>query len=131
MFYVPRFLENCVLPRESGECKNYTIKWYYDSEYGACSRFWYGGCGGNGNRFRDRAECDSVCVSPPGKDNCKLNKVAGPCNGYYPKWYYDKDRNHCAQFIWGGCLGNNNQFETSKECEDSCVKGGSAGGKLR
>lgn len=94
-------------------------------EYGACSRFWYGGCGGNENRFKDKAECDGTCVAPDAKDRCKLRKVEGPCGGYYPSWYYDKDRNHCAQFIWGGCLGNNNRFESSKECEDMCLKGSS------
>lgn len=119
------FVESCSLPRENGICKNYTIKWYYDFEFGGCSRFWYGGCGGNGNRFTSKEECTGVCIEPPGKDRCSLKKVAGPCGEYYPLWYYDKDRNHCAQFIWGGCQGNMNRFESSKECEDTCVKGSS------
>lgn len=60
-------------------------------------------------------------------DRCSLRKIEGPCNGYYPQWYYDKERNHCAQFIWGGCLGNNNRFETNKECEELCVRDSSFG----
>lgn len=54
-------------------------------------------------------------------DICRLPKVQGACEGYYPSWYYDKDRKQCAQFIWGGCLGNANRFETREECQDLCV----------
>jgi len=45
----------------------------------------------------------------------------GPCDGYYPTWYYDQDRKQCAQFVHGGCLGNNNKFQTREECEHICV----------
>ena len=27
----------------AGPCHNYTAMWFYDVEYGGCSRFWYGG----------------------------------------------------------------------------------------
>lgn len=54
-------------------------------------------------------------------DKCKLPKVAGPCEGYYPQWYYDNTRNLCTQFIYGGCLGNNNRFETKEKCDELCV----------
>ncbi len=37
-------------------------------EYGGCTRFWYGGEGGNRNRFETKEECDAVCVEPTGKD---------------------------------------------------------------
>lgn len=55
-------------------------------------------------------------------DRCGLPKIPGPCEGYYPQWYYDKDRKICSQFIYGGCLGNNNKFETRDECAQLCVK---------
>uniref|UniRef100_A0A3B5AED7 BPTI/Kunitz inhibitor domain-containing protein n=1 Tax=Stegastes partitus TaxID=144197 RepID=A0A3B5AED7_9TELE len=46
----------------------------------------------------------------------------GPCREYVVKWYYDATANGCAQFWFGGCLGNDNQFETEKSCRETCVK---------
>ena len=28
----------CGLPKEQGEGRNYTIRWFFDMEYGGCSR---------------------------------------------------------------------------------------------
>ncbi|NXO61557.1 COSA1 protein, partial [Phainopepla nitens] len=45
----------------------------------------------------------------------------GDCWSYVVKWYYDKSGNSCGQFWYGGCNGNNNRFETEKECRETCV----------
>ena len=74
-------------------------------------RFWYGGDGGNGNNFEDKASCTEVCVDPVGKDACQLPIVPGPCEGYYPRFGYNHETKACEQFVYGGCLGNNNRFE--------------------
>lgn len=57
------------------------MKWFFDMEYGGCSRFWYGGCEGNDNRFSNQEECKAKCVEPPGRGkshtllpNCKFLK---------------------------------------------------------
>uniref|UniRef100_A0A8C4W0S4 Collagen type VI alpha 3 chain n=1 Tax=Gopherus evgoodei TaxID=1825980 RepID=A0A8C4W0S4_9SAUR len=55
----------CLLQKEEGTCRNFTLKWYYDSETKSCARFWYGGCGGNENNFNTQKECENVCI--PGK----------------------------------------------------------------
>lgn len=57
----------CSLSTDRGPCHNFTAHWYYDVNYGGCSRFWYGGCEGNGNRFDSKEECEAVCVRPPAK----------------------------------------------------------------
>ncbi|XP_038566524.1 collagen, type XXVIII, alpha 1b [Micropterus salmoides] len=55
-------------------------------------------------------------------ENCGHPLDPGPCRDYVVKWYYDATANSCAQFWFGGCLGNSNQFETEKSCRDTCVK---------
>lgn len=111
----------CSINKDGGTCSNYTVKYFFDMEYGGCSRFWYSGCGGNDNRFETLEECKGTCEAPSGKDACKVPKIHGPCNGEYQKYYYDSDRNICSAFIYGGCLGNTNKFETIQECQSLCV----------
>ncbi|XP_008296194.1 collagen alpha-4(VI) chain-like [Stegastes partitus] len=52
----------CLLKGDAGSCQDYTLMWFYDSKRGVCSRFWYGGCGGNKNRFMTQKECEKLCV---------------------------------------------------------------------
>ncbi|POI20944.1 hypothetical protein CIB84_015309 [Bambusicola thoracicus] len=52
----------CDLVQDSGECQNYVLKWYYDKEQKMCGQFWYGGCGGNKNRFETQEECGFLCI---------------------------------------------------------------------
>ena len=52
----------CSLAYDRGACDNYTIHWYYSSADRRCAQFYYGGCGGNANRFRSRDECYGFCV---------------------------------------------------------------------
>lgn len=55
-------------------------------------------------------------------ERCTQILDPGPCRDYVVKWYYDATANSCAQFWFGGCLGNDNQFETEKSCKEACVK---------
>lgn len=64
--------EYCDLDKDRGPCRNYTVWWYFDREYGGCSRFWYGGCDGNKNRFKTKEECQGICVEPVGEGIIKV-----------------------------------------------------------
>lgn len=52
----------CNLPLDPGPCQNYTVHWYYDRKANSCAQFWYGGCGGNDNRYKSDDQCAKACV---------------------------------------------------------------------
>jgi hypothetical protein len=46
--------------------------------------------------------------------------------GFYEmetRWYFNKESGDCKEFYFGGCDGNENNFETETECRMAC-KGG-------
>ncbi len=93
--------------------------------------FSFSGCHGNANRFNSKETCETQCktmiaststsTASPISDICEQPYDSGPCRGYFPRWYYSRDDNSCKQFIYGGCDGNSNRFETRNECETRCV----------
>uniref|UniRef100_A0A8C4PW08 BPTI/Kunitz inhibitor domain-containing protein n=1 Tax=Equus asinus asinus TaxID=83772 RepID=A0A8C4PW08_EQUAS len=58
-------------------------------------------------RFGCRKECLDL-----NKDVCSMPKESGPCMAFMPRWWYDKKTERCYRFIYGGCLGNNNNFQS-------------------
>ncbi|XP_010871477.2 collagen, type XXVIII, alpha 1a [Esox lucius] len=53
---------------------------------------------------------------------CRQPLDQGPCRQYVVRWYYDPEANACAQFWYGGCQGNGNQFKSEAQCKSSCVR---------
>ena len=60
-------------------------------------------------------------MDPVGKDACQLPIVPGPCEGYYPRFGYNHETKACEQFVYGGCLGNNNRFDDSGPYDIECL----------
>uniref|UniRef100_A0A8D0BUG5 Uncharacterized protein n=1 Tax=Salvator merianae TaxID=96440 RepID=A0A8D0BUG5_SALMN len=53
---------------------------------------------------------------------CFLPADRGPCKAYKSHFFYNPDSNQCEKFIYGGCQGNENNFETLQKCRDTCVE---------
>ena len=45
-------------------------------------------------------------------------QVVGPCNGNMDQFWYDKEKDECFSFNYGGCQGNGNKFDTIGFCEN-------------
>lgn len=52
----------CYLPKETGPCRGYFVRYFYNISTGRCQRFAYGGCQGNRNNFKSLGECNNYCL---------------------------------------------------------------------
>ncbi|XP_010147204.1 PREDICTED: collagen alpha-1(VII) chain-like, partial [Eurypyga helias] len=70
---------------------------------------------------------------------CSLPLDEGDCQRYTLRWYYNQRVAECRPFVYSGCRGNLNRFDSKEECELRCrqhpgadahsVAGGVAGGQ--
>uniref|UniRef100_A0A8C2LYI2 WAP four-disulfide core domain 6A n=1 Tax=Cricetulus griseus TaxID=10029 RepID=A0A8C2LYI2_CRIGR len=65
--------------------------------------------------------CGKKCLDIK-QDVCSLPQEAGPCLAYLPRWWYNKETELCTEFIYGGCQGNPNNFQTEGICRVICKK---------
>mmetsp|Transcript_6327 Transcript_6327/g.7114 ORF Transcript_6327/g.7114 Transcript_6327/m.7114 type:complete len:259 (-) Transcript_6327:46-822(-) len=77
-------------------------------------------------------QCTSI--NPGGPDHnptmpeyCYANLAQGNCYGIAQAWGYDSSKGQCVQFTYGGCPGNQNNFNTQQECQRTCGGGGGGG----
>ncbi|KAM9480755.1 amyloid beta precursor like protein 2 isoform 2-T2 [Clarias gariepinus] len=51
---------------------------------------------------------------------CSLEAETGPCRASMPRWHFDIYHKKCVRFIYGGCAGNRNNFESEEYCMAVC-----------
>ena len=51
---------------------------------------------------------------------CLEKPEGGVCLAYFERYFYNATSELCEIFIYGGCGGNQNNFETLRECYDNC-----------
>uniref|UniRef100_A0A915K375 BPTI/Kunitz inhibitor domain-containing protein n=1 Tax=Romanomermis culicivorax TaxID=13658 RepID=A0A915K375_ROMCU len=113
----------CSLPKDQGPCINFVSRWFFNSRSGQCEQFQFGSCGGNLNNFDSEDICRARCVTVIDivlPHICALPKDPGPCNGYNPRFYFNNRNLRCELFVWGGCQGNQNNFENKQICDFAC-----------
>ncbi|XP_051972876.1 boophilin-H2 [Xyrauchen texanus] len=116
----------CTDPIDEGEGKDKLYRFYFDPQLEICTPFFYKGQGGNNNNFGSDKECMKACSSkyneiyPSDDDVCSLEQDLGSCFGIIPKYYYDSAEKNCRMFLYRGCQGNGNRFDTREECQKMC-----------
>uniref|UniRef100_A0A3B4XV92 Serine peptidase inhibitor, Kunitz type 1 b n=1 Tax=Seriola lalandi dorsalis TaxID=1841481 RepID=A0A3B4XV92_SERLL len=100
---------------------------------------------GSGCCLERSLECDGVKHCSDGSDEGHCNKLnqtfsrllsidvnqtkarctepphTGPCRASHTRWYYDPLNRKCHHFTFGGCDGNDNNFEEEDKCSDTCA----------
>uniref|UniRef100_A0A8D0PCR2 BPTI/Kunitz inhibitor domain-containing protein n=1 Tax=Sus scrofa TaxID=9823 RepID=A0A8D0PCR2_PIG len=51
---------------------------------------------------------------------CQLPPVGGPCKASLRRYFYNSTSAECELFMYGGCQGNANNFETTAICQRVC-----------
>lgn len=69
------------------------------------------------NFFTDTLQFDFVkCLDP-----CRYPPlIMGPCHKQVLRWTYIANWNLCKLFVYGGCLGNKNNFDSIDSCRATC-----------
>jgi len=94
------------------------------------------GCGETGSPAPATVSESGLCLSPVATycdsagqctvgvptcgDICCLPADSGPCKVFMPRWYFDAQAGECLQFVYGGCQGNKNNFQTASDCAAAC-----------
>ncbi|XP_034024416.1 amyloid-like protein 2 isoform X4 [Thalassophryne amazonica] len=53
---------------------------------------------------------------------CTLEAETGPCRASMPRWHFDVNQRKCVRFIYGGCAGNRNNFDSEEYCMAVCKR---------
>uniref|UniRef100_A0A8C6QK43 Tissue factor pathway inhibitor n=1 Tax=Nannospalax galili TaxID=1026970 RepID=A0A8C6QK43_NANGA len=52
---------------------------------------------------------------------CALKVDDGPCKAMMRRFFFNIFTQQCEEFIYGGCEGNKNRFESLEECKEKCM----------
>ncbi|KAI7811541.1 amyloid beta (A4) precursor protein a isoform X1 [Triplophysa rosa] len=54
------------------------------------------------------------------REVCLASAETGPCRAMLSRWYFVREEGRCVPFIYGGCGGNRNNFESEEYCMSVC-----------
>lgn len=53
---------------------------------------------------------------------CTLEAETGPCRASMSRWHFDMSQRKCVRFVYGGCAGNRNNFDSEDYCMAVCKR---------
>ncbi|XP_067597355.1 tissue factor pathway inhibitor isoform X5 [Pseudorca crassidens] len=53
---------------------------------------------------------------------CAFKADDGPCKAMIKRFFFNIHTQQCEEFIYGGCEGNQNRFESLEECKEKCTR---------
>ncbi|XP_053250736.1 eppin-like [Podarcis raffonei] len=101
-----------------GYCRELPLHSTDPSGGGSCNQ-----CSSDANCPPGKKCCGSPCgntCQAPEPNLCRLPPVTGPCKALIRKLYYNWGKKRCEEFIYGGCQGNLNRFDTLEMCQKAC-----------
>ncbi|XP_071034517.1 actinia tenebrosa protease inhibitors-like isoform X1 [Parasteatoda tepidariorum] len=123
---IPQLPFACQQDKEVGTCDQNFSRFFYNMEISQCQEFIYAGCRGNSNNFQDLEDCEAVCQTDIVSRlpfACQQDKAVGPCDQNLARFFYNRDTAQCQEFIYGGCEGNDNNFQSLEDCKEICRVG--------
>ncbi|XP_009075771.1 PREDICTED: tissue factor pathway inhibitor-like, partial [Acanthisitta chloris] len=70
--------------------------------------------------YDEISEMDSLEKLTVDAEPCSLPLDEGDCQRYTLRWYYNQRVTECRPFVYSGCQGNLNRFDSKEECELHC-----------
>ncbi|KAJ8728055.1 hypothetical protein PYW08_016440 [Mythimna loreyi] len=122
----------CQTQPKPGACRSSSSvqRYYYDAQTDSCKSFAFTGCqnDGNANNFQTELQCIRHCKGSNEMTlretkkltYCKLQPNVGICLGLVERYYYDVEAKDCKSFMYGGCGGNQNRFDSYDLCIKRC-----------
>jgi len=102
----------CLLPKVKGPCRAIIDSWYYNAGSSSCELFQWSGCGGNNNRFSEKAFCQLHCSAE------KLKNAGKPTHQSQRKKNETSSDSKCPKFEGCGPL----KCGVSKDPVTGCEK---------
>jgi hypothetical protein len=55
-----------------------------------------------------------------GEPACDAPAEPGTCEAYFERWFHDAATGLCRPFVYGGCGGNANNYDSFEACQSAC-----------